>query len=179
MPRFWILSGVLCCAAIAIAAAAKADLYMDANQGDLVQAARSIIEKVPFPALISLDADGKPRARTVEIRPLGDDLAFWIATRPNTRKVEQIRHNPKVSLYFSVDSEFSYVSVMGTAILHEDEETKATISWRDEARRKAFWPNFPNDYLLIEVRPEWIEVTGEGIATHPIDWRPQAIVVEE
>ena len=153
MPKFRILTGVLCCAGIAIATASEADLYVNADHGDLVEAARSIIDKDPFPALISLDAEGMPRARTVEIRPLGNDLVFWIATKPNTRKVEQIRHNPKVTLYFSVDSEFSYVSVMGTAVFHEDEGTKAAISWRDEPRRSVFWPNFPKDYLLIEVRP--------------------------
>ena len=154
------------------------ELYMESPPVELIAAARSIIAKDLFPALISLDAQGAPRVRTVELRPLGDDLEFWVATKPNTRKVTQIRRNSEVALYFSVDAEGSYVSVMGLAILHEDDATKTAMSWRDESARLAFWPDFPDDYLLIEIKPTWIEVTGAGVATHAQDWRPQAIVMD-
>ena len=157
----------------------KDELYSESPRSELISAAKSIIAKDPFPALISLDADGVPRVRTVELRPLGDDLEFWIATKPNTRKVDQIRSNPKVSLYFSVDGEGSYVSVMGEALLHEDQATKTAMSWREDAARSALWPDFPEDYLLIEVKPEWMEVIGAGVAAHTIDWRPQAIVIDK
>jgi len=157
----------------------KDDLYSESPRSELFSAAISIIAKDPFPALISLDADGVPRVRTVEMRPLGDDLEFWIATKPNTRKVDQIRRNPQVSLYFSVDGEGSYVSVMGEALLHEDRATKTSMSWREEAVRSVLWPDFPEDYLLIEIKPNWVEVIGAGVAAHTVDWRPQAIVIDK
>jgi general stress protein 26 len=155
------------------------DLFRESAPIELITAALSIIAKDPFPALISIDAQGIPRVRTVELRPLEDDLEFWLATKPNTRKVTQIRRNPEVSLYFSVDAEGSYVSVMGTAVLHEDDATKAAMSWRAEAARSALWPDFPDDYLLIEIKPAWIEVIGAGVAAHIADWRPQAIVIDK
>ena len=54
----------------------KDELYSESPRSELISAAKSIIAKDPFPALISLDADGVPRVRTVELRPLGDDLEF-------------------------------------------------------------------------------------------------------
>jgi len=152
------------------------ELYSARPRDELVDAALSVIQKDAFPALVTVDSEGRPRARTVELRPVVNELSFWVATLPTTRKVQQIRANPNVLLYFSVDGEGSYVSVMGSARLHTDLETKKRMTWRDESARAALFPDYPDDYLLIEILPEWIEVGGQGIEFHPDDWRPQAIV---
>ena len=162
----------------AISYAAEPELYINDSEADIIEAAREIIRKDPNVALITIDSEGQPRARTVVARPPEEDMTIWIATRPTTRKVAQIGHNRKVTLYFSVDSESSYVTIMGTATLHDDLSTKEAKKWRSEERRKMLWPNYPNDYLLIKVQPKWMEVLGEGISAHPQTWRPQAGVFE-
>ena len=159
--------------------AAGTEFYRQDSDERLIDAIRKVVGKDASAGLITIDSDGQPRVRTVDVRPLGDDMSFWVATKPNTRKVLQIHANPKVTLYFSLDDEFSYVSVMGTAILHDDFDLKEAKKWRSEATRKAFWPNYPDEYLLIEIRPIWIEVLGNGIAPHPETWRPQGIFVNE
>jgi general stress protein 26 len=147
------------------------------TQGELVEAVRSVTKLDPFPALITVDDAGQPRVRTVEIRPLDESLVFWFATKPNTRKVAQIRQNPKVALYFSVDGQGSYVSVMGVASVHDDIATKERISWREASVRTEFWPDYPHDYLLIQVQPHLIEVLGQGVAADPVTWAPQQILM--
>ena len=102
-------------------------------------------------------------------------MVFWIATKPVTRKVEQLRANPLVTLYFNLDQEGSYVSVRGHASTHDDLETIQRITWRDKELSAMFWPNFPEDYLLIKVQPTWIEVLGEGVEADETTWRPQAL----
>ena len=119
----------------------------------LKQAIHAITAKDRTAAMITVDANNQPRVRTVEVRPPDDDLVFWIATKPNTRKVEQLRANPKVTLYFNVDEEGSYVSVMGTATMHADVALAKEITWREPSFRATFWPDFPADYLLIRVQP--------------------------
>ncbi|MEM7019927.1 MAG: pyridoxamine 5'-phosphate oxidase family protein [Pseudomonadota bacterium] len=176
MKRWLTPFGIILIVAVVVSntAAQESDRYMAAQRSELLAAAKTIIGKDPFPALVTIDLDGKPRTRTIEMRPLEDDWIFWFATKPNTRKVNQIKANPKVALYFSQDAEGSYVSVMGTATLHKDLKTINKITWRKKAQRSEFWPAFPKDYLLIRVAPEWIEVTGQGIPAHPDNWRPQA-----
>ncbi len=142
---------------------------------DLEAAIRAVVGKDPTAALVTVDADGQPRVRSVDVRPLDDSLVFWIATKPNTRKVQQIKEHPQVTLYFNVDGEGSYVSVMGRARLVDDPHTIERISWRATDVRAAFWPEFPRDYLLIEVTPGWIEVTGEGIQADAETWRPATL----
>ena len=146
-----------------------------ADVQDLEAAIRAIVNKDPTGALVSLDADGQPRIRSVDVRPLDRGLVFWVATKPNTRKVTQIAEHPQVALHFNVDAEGSYVSVMGRARLVEDAETINRISWREPEVRNTFWPRFPEDYLLIEITPDWIEVTGEGVPADTETWRPAAL----
>jgi general stress protein 26 len=147
-------------------------------RNELLAAARTIVAKDSIATLVTLDEDGAPRMRSVEVRPPDEDFVLWIATNPRTRKVAQIRANPKIALHFEVDEEGSYVSLLGTATLHDDEATLREISWRDPEERRAFWPDFPTDYLLIRVQPLWLEVIGEGIEADPVTWRPQAVVFD-
>ncbi len=140
-------------------------------------AIRAIVAADPTAALVTVDDAGQPRTRSVDVRPLDETWTFWVATNPYTRKVAQIEGHSRVTLYFNVDREGSYVSVMGTARLVDDPEVIARISWRDDASRSAFWPEFPKDYLLIEITPEWIEVLGAGIEADAATWRPQSLEI--
>jgi general stress protein 26 len=165
-------------AVASIADAMQQDLYRSEGEDEILGAARTIIHKDPQAALVTLDAQGQPRVRTVDVRPPDDDMVIWVATRPDTRKVAQIRGNPKVTLYFEIDEESSYATVMGTATLHDDLATKEAKKWRQPKRRELLWPDYPTDYLLIRIEPRWIEVLGEGIDPHPETWRPQAVVFD-
>lgn len=159
------------------ASAQTREIYRAAETSAILDAARAIIAQDPDCALITIDGSGQPRVRTVTASPPEDDMTIWIATRPATRKVKQIEQHAKVSLYFNDDAQGSYVSVMGTAKLHNDLATKEAKDFYARSVRDAFWPNYPDDYLLIEVTPQWIEVIGHGIAAHPQTWRPQGIVL--
>ena len=159
----------------AVATAPFEELYTVADREALLSAARSIIESDQTAALVSVDSDGRPRIRTVNTTKPDSAMSIWIATRPGTRKVDQIRHNPNVALYYNVDNEISYLSIMGTAILHEDLETIQTRNPFGEQWTRQFFPEYPNNMLLIEIQPTWLEVMGHGIAASDTDWRPQAV----
>lgn len=145
-----------------------------AEQVELADAARSVMALDPTPTLVSLDAEGRPRARTVQVSTPDDDFTLWIATQPNTRKVEQLRGDPRVTLHYAADDAGAYVSVMGRATLHEDPATIAAHTFHDDADLAAFWPDYPERYLLIRITPEWIEVLGGGAEADPVTWRPPA-----
>jgi general stress protein 26 len=150
------------------------ELYSSDDRETIIAAARKIIEDDPDCAFITVGLDGQPRARTITTSPPADDMTVWLATRPSTRKVEQIRKNPKVTLYYNNDDKNSYLSIMGIATLHPSLESRSVENWFSEPIFRGFWPNYPENFLLIEVKPIWIEVTGEGVAMEPKGWRPQA-----
>ncbi|MEE4301440.1 MAG: pyridoxamine 5'-phosphate oxidase family protein [Pseudomonadales bacterium] len=140
----------------------------------VVRAARAIMASDPTPTLISLDARGHPRARTVQVSEPDAGFVLWIATRPNTRKVEQLRSDARVTLHYADDDAGAYLSVMGRATLHDDPATIAAHTFHAAADLAAFWPDYPEDYLLIRVTPDWIEVLGAGAEADPETWRPPA-----
>jgi len=47
--------------------------------------------------LITLDKDGAPRARTMDPFPVEDDFTVWFGTNSNSRKVVQIKNDPRVT----------------------------------------------------------------------------------
>lgn len=162
--------------AVAVSVGAPSgELYRIDDERTILAAARAIIASDSVAALVTIDADGQPRVRSVNTSAPEEDMTIWIATRPDTRKVEQIRLNPNVALYYNDDAALSYVSIMGTATLHTDLETKEAKNFLEESVLRNFWPDYPRDYLLIQVTPTWIEVTGHGISAHPQTWRPQAV----
>jgi general stress protein 26 len=157
-------------------------LYRVDDEAKILAAARAIVAEDPVAALITLDSNGVPRVRSVGVSDPEDDLAMWIGTRRTSRKVAQLRANPNATLFFNFDdvsgnfAKAYYASFMGVASVHTDPAT-ASKSAPDEQTRKAYWPNFPDDYASIRFKPLWLEVTGHGIKGDKANWQPQAVVL--
>ena len=83
--------------------------------------------------------------------------------------------NPRVTLYFDNPDETAYVTIMGTATIHSDIDTVLASDWRSAEARARFWPDFPAGYVLLRIKPTWLEVVAPGIRANDKDWRPQAV----
>jgi len=151
------------------------ELYASAEREYIISAARAIIEADPVGALISIDSLDRPRVRSVNTSSPDSTMIIWVATRPGTRKVDQIIGNPNVTLYYNVDGEGSYVSIMGQALLHEDQDFIKTNNPFSDEWTNRFFPDYPENMLLIEIQPVWMEVMGQGISATEDTWRPQAV----
>ncbi|MCH2568002.1 MAG: pyridoxamine 5'-phosphate oxidase family protein [Pseudomonadales bacterium] len=139
----------------------------------LLDLARTTIVDARYCAMITVDKKGQPRARTVDPFLPDDNFNILIATRPNTRKVEQIKGNSQVTLYYFDAENRNYVTVMGIATLIEEVGMKRAMRReRDNAR---LYPNFPDDYLLIHVSPSWVEAMVPGYRGDRETWRPSAV----
>ena len=144
------------------------------SQAELVATARAIITAARYCALITLDPSGRPHARTLDPFPPDESMEVWLATNPRTRKVAEIRRNPRVTLYYFDREEQAYVAISGIARLVNDPKEK-TKRWKDEW--KDFYPDRARDYLLIAVKPERLEVVNvkKGIVGDPITWKPPSV----
>jgi general stress protein 26 len=150
--------------------------HRQATREEKLAAALRLMAKDFNAALVSVDSDRQPRARTVEPFPPEDDWTIWVATNPLTRKVTQIEDSSKVTLYYNDDAAMAYVTIMGTATIHDDPESKARKKHR---LLDLYWPNYPENYLLISVKPIWLEITTLEIPLDPKTWRPQAVRFDE
>lgn len=163
-------------------AAAVADLYRVDDEQRILAVAREIVEEDWVATLITIDEHGMPRARSVGVSTPEHDMALWISTRRRSRKVEQIRRNPRATLHFARDALSEnlagayYASFMGEATVHLDPETYGKHLPAPEILKEN-WPDYPDDYAAICFKPQWLEVYGRGIRGRAETWQPQGVVL--
>jgi general stress protein 26 len=146
----------------------------DTTREKLISVSREIIKLAGNCALITLDETGQPRARTMDPFSPDDDMVVWFGTNSNSRKVEQIRKDPRVTLYYFDKEGSGYVIIYGKAKLVDDPQLKET-KWKEEW--KDFYPDRENGYLLIQVIPETMEVlsTRHRVFGDPETWQPPIV----
>jgi general stress protein 26 len=157
-------------------------LYRVDDEAKIIAVAKAVIEEDYIATLITIDAEGVPRARSVGVWAPDNDLVLWIGTRRTSRKLDQIRGNPNATIHFAHDdmggnfANAYYASFMGRASVHIDD---ATVQLRspEEKYRRAQWPDFPHDYAAIRFETKWLEVYGKGIKGKPENWQPQAVTL--
>ncbi|MEP1094048.1 MAG: pyridoxamine 5'-phosphate oxidase family protein [Cyclobacteriaceae bacterium] len=140
----------------------------------LIRAAREIMFSAGTCALITLDEEGRPRVRTMDPFLPDSTMTVWFGTNIKSRKVDQIRNDPRVTLYYLDSDNTGYVMVYGTAELVDpkiEKEERWKVEW------EAFYQNKSEEYFLIKVSPEWIEVLSESrdILGDSITWKPPVV----
>lgn len=142
----------------------------------IVAAAREIMQAAHYCTLVTIGADGQPQARIVDPFPPDSDLTIWIATNPLTRKVDEIRRDPRVTLMYFSAATFEYVTIIGTAVADTGTIAKAG-HWKDAWASLYKEKNRGDDYLLLRVKPSRMEVVSvrRGIANDPKTWRPASV----
>ena len=150
------------------------DEAADIRDKRLISAAKEIMIAGGTCALITLDKEGRPRVRAMDAFLPEDDLTVWFGTTSKSRKVTQIKNNPRVTLYYLDSDASGYVMIHGKAELVNDPKEK-------ENRWKTEWEDFyadkNKDYLLIKVSPIWMEIssTTRAIFSDTISWQPPMV----
>ena len=149
----------------------------DSLKNELKIAAREIMNSGRNCALITLDKEGNPAVRTMEPFPPENDFTVWFGTNPKSRKVRQIKNNPNVTIYYVDSDESGYVAMHGIAQIVNDESEKEK-RWKEDW--KAYYQNNTDDYILIKVSPEWMEVVSysRGIIGDASTWDPPAVIFD-
>jgi general stress protein 26 len=140
------------------------------DRAALIAAARELIATQTYCALITLDETGRPSVRTMNPFPPEKDMSVWMATNDRSRKVQEIRRDPRVTVYYSDHkTAIGYVAITGRAVLIDDmSEIKK--------RKRAYWDTaFPGlkNLVLIKVVPEQLDVLyyKNGVVADSVTWR--------
>ena len=140
----------------------------------LIAAAREIMQAQTYCALITIDQAGRPQVRTMNPFPPEEDMTVWFATNTNSRKVQQIRNDPRVCLYYADHSKATgYVALTGKAVLVDD--MREILKRKRDYWDKAF-PGLKN-LVLIKVVPEQLDVLNyrQGALADSVTWRTPSI----
>ena len=142
-----------------------------ASASDPQEAAREIMVAARYCTLVTVDQVWGPQARSMDPFAPEADLTVWMATNPKSRKVEQIRFDPRVVLHYLDPKSQDTVTIYGRARLITDAGEKKR-RWKEEW--KVFYPDRDTGYLLIAVTPERVELLSpvRGFSNDPVTWRP-------
>ena len=161
------------------------DLNLARDPAVILSEARALMEADDNVALVTVDAQGQPRIRTVnsvltDVDPSDPSKGFtvWVLTRDTTRKVAQVKQNPKVTLYYNDDSKTTYATIMGIATVHSDANDPRVQPFLDPEKKKFFWPDFPKAFTIIEIQPTWIEFVSPKFPGHEQHWTPEAVILQ-
>jgi general stress protein 26 len=146
------------------------------SRSQILAAGWDVMQKAGFCSLITIGDDGHPQARVVDPSGPDETSAIWLATNPRTRKVGQVRRDPRVTLHCFEPATSSYVTVLAKATLVTDAVEKAK-------RWKASWtPFYPggakgDDVVLIRLAPSRMEVVSEARRITPDSktWLPLSV----
>ena len=123
-----------------------------------------------FSFFATSDGD-QPRVRPIASM-VEDDMSVWIATSAASRKVQQIKANPKVSLAFVQQPQGEKAAtIIGEAEIVEDMEQKKRVWGLAAYDPSQFWPDGPEteDYCVLKInikKVEWWEDMMAGMKTY-------------
>lgn len=140
----------------------------------ILTASRTIISNARYATLVTASTEpGSPDARIVDPFTPDPDLTIWFATNPKSRKVAELAKDPHVTLlYFDAQAK-GYVTLKGTATLVRDAGAKAA-RWKDDWMGMYADKNRGDDYLLVKVVPDTLEVVSVALnmINDPATWKP-------
>jgi general stress protein 26 len=172
-PLSWLLPAIALALPHSALAQEKPTSPAD-ERSRLIAAAREIMAAQTYCALVTLDEAGRPQVRTMNPFPPEEDMTVWFATNTRSRKVREMRRDPRVALYYSDHKNaIGYVQITGRVVLVEDMQEILK-------RKRAYWDQaFPGlkNLVLIKVVPERIDVLNykAGLPVDPETWRTPSV----
>ena len=147
------------------------------DRAAVIKTAAGIMQRARFCTLVTVGESGHPQARIMDAFPPDAQMVVWMATNPLSRKVAEIRKDPRVTVSCFDPNSMGYATLLGRATLVSDPAEKAK-RWKDDWAKLYADRNRGDDYLLIKVTPIRLEVSAEseGVRNDPKTWR--AVVVE-
>ncbi len=145
-----------------------------ANRDTIILAAHEIINETAYCELVTINSLGQPQVRTMNPFPVKDDFVIWFATARTSRKVKEIKKNPKVSVYFANHlTAKGYVNINGSASVIDDGELLIKM-------KRDYWndiPGWQDRFVLIKIIPNSIEIINykHGLNNDPNTLRAPTI----
>ncbi len=153
----------------------KLNAQSPVNRDTLMLAAHEIMTQTTYCALVSIDSAGQPQVRTMNPFPPNDEFITWFATSRASRKVKELKNNPKVCVYYADhNTAKGYVNINGVAEVIDNKELLIKM-------KRAYWegiPNWQDIFVLIKIKPVSVEVINyaHGLNNEPKTFKAPSVV---
>lgn len=107
-----------------------------------VEKLRELVKGIDFAMLTTVDEDGTLRSRPMSTQEAEFDGDLWFLTSVDTAKVSEIQQENTVNVSYAQPDKHRYVSVSGTATLHND---RAKIKELWSPAHKIWFPDGVDD----------------------------------
>ena len=121
---------------------------MDRQIGDFQRVAE-LIRDIRIALLTTADRDGRFHTRPLETLAVDSDRRLWFFTDWGSPKVQELRHDVRVSLGYADPGSKTYLAISGVGTLEKDPH-RARELWTPEQR--AYYPKGPDDDRLAVLR---------------------------
>ena len=166
-----------CLLALRPAASAQTPSASDTpDRAHVLGIARDVIKSARYATLATLDDRQQPQARIVDPLDPDEAMTVYFATNPLSRKVAEIRRDPRVTLLYFDSARPAYVTLIGRA--------RAVDAASKRVHFKQEWSGFfspekPDTYSLYRVEVSRIEVVSpkDGLPGNPATWRPEIVEI--
>ena len=144
------------------------------SRDSLLAAARDIIGQTTYCGFVTVDSAGQPQTRTMNPFPVGHDFVVWFATSRGSTKVQELKNNPRVNVYFSDHNKaIGYVNLSGAASVIDDKELLVKM-------KREYWngiPNWQDIFVLIRIEPKSLQVINYkfGVNNDPQTFRAPTV----
>ncbi|MEI6738760.1 MAG: pyridoxamine 5'-phosphate oxidase family protein [Gemmatimonadaceae bacterium] len=148
---------------------------VDTMRPRILEAARVIIGTARYATLSTVQARGRgqPQSRMVDPALPDSTMTVLVATNPRSRKVQEIRANPRVALLYFDSAAGEYVTLQGIATLITAPAEKVRL-W--DAKWTPFYPQGATSpsVMLLRIRPEQLEIVSPryGLTSDTVTWKP-------
>ena len=176
MEKKFVLIAICCLLLSGAVVPFKLCAQSSVNRDTVFAAAREIISETTYCGLATMDSTGQPQVRTMNPFPANDELITWFATSRFSRKVREIRNNPRVCVYYANHiSAKGYVNITGLAEVIDDKDLLIKM-------KRDYWegiPDWQNIFVLIKIVPKTIEVINykHGLNNNPRTFKAPLIVL--
>lgn len=148
------------------------------NRDSIIFASQEIIKGTQYCALVTIDSTGQPQIRTMNPFSPNSELITWFATSRTSRKVREIKNNPKVCVYYADHIKAKgYVTITGIAEVIDNKELLMKM-------KRDYWdgiPNWQNKFVLIKVVPKTLDIINykHGLNNDPNTFRAPSITFQD
>src|SRR6478672_5835082 len=97
MKKSFLSFGILLCCFVQFCPPVAAQSF---SRDKLIDTAREIMTTTRYCALITTNSRGRADARTMDAFAPDENMVVWFGTNPASRKVAEVRRNPRVTLYY-------------------------------------------------------------------------------
>ncbi|MFS0727062.1 pyridoxamine 5'-phosphate oxidase family protein [Paenibacillus sp. 1P07SE] len=121
-----------------------------------------VLKDNPFCSFGTVEGN-RPKVRYMAL--FHDGLQLHLATSRKTHKVEELKDNPQVFLLVGYDGKWGreVLSIEGKGEVTKDDSLREKV-WSKELERWFSGPDDP-DYVILDITPERIELTGPDMET--------------